>query len=265
MMRRMLRCTPCLCGSTSDPVCGTASPGGVERVWRGRGALVEVVLTVQRRTVRIRPVPDDHATRSPSSPTWPGSPRARSATTSPRACCRRPGQSGPGAKYGDEDLARLRLIRRLQRGAPTARRDPAPDRGPRRRGRARPRPRSATPPTDSAWSTSAACSNPPAPPRRPRRAQRPDRRSSCAGWPARARRPTGGRPRCHRSRRRRRRRPPRRWLARQRPSVDRSQWERIALAPDVELHVRRPLSRLQNKRVDRLVTIARELLEEDRS
>ena len=45
--------------------------------------------------------------------------------------------------------------------------------------------------------------------------------------------------------------------------VERSQWERIVLAPDVELHVRRPLSRTQNKQVDRLVTIARELLEED--
>jgi DNA-binding transcriptional MerR regulator len=49
-----------------------------------------------------------------------------------------------------------------------------------------------------------------------------------------------------------------------RPS-DRSQWERIVLVPDIELHIRRPLSRAQNKQVDRLVTIARELLEEDRS
>jgi DNA-binding transcriptional MerR regulator len=46
---------------------------------------------------------------------------------------------------------------------------------------------------------------------------------------------------------------------------DRSQWERILLGPDVELHIRRPLPRAQNKQVDRLVTIARELLEEDRS
>ena len=46
---------------------------------------------------------------------------------------------------------------------------------------------------------------------------------------------------------------------------ERSQWERIVLATDVELHIRRPLSRTQNKRVDRLVTIARELLEEDPS
>ncbi len=48
------------------------------------------------------------------------------------------------------------------------------------------------------------------------------------------------------------------------PPLERSQWERIALAPDIELHIRRPLSRSQNKQVDRLVTIARELLEEDR-
>jgi DNA-binding transcriptional MerR regulator len=47
--------------------------------------------------------------------------------------------------------------------------------------------------------------------------------------------------------------------------IERSQWERIVLAPDVELHIRRPLTRAQNKQVDRLVTIARELLEEDRS
>ena len=46
---------------------------------------------------------------------------------------------------------------------------------------------------------------------------------------------------------------------------DRSQWERIVLAPDIELHIRRPLPRAQNRQVDRLVTIARELLEEDRS
>jgi DNA-binding transcriptional MerR regulator len=46
---------------------------------------------------------------------------------------------------------------------------------------------------------------------------------------------------------------------------NRSQWERIALAPDVELHIRRPLTRSLNKAVDRLITIARELLQEDPS
>jgi DNA-binding transcriptional MerR regulator len=47
------------------------------------------------------------------------------------------------------------------------------------------------------------------------------------------------------------------------PTPDRSQWDRILLAPDVELHVRRPLGRRQHKRVERLIEIAKELLEED--
>jgi DNA-binding transcriptional MerR regulator len=46
---------------------------------------------------------------------------------------------------------------------------------------------------------------------------------------------------------------------------ERSQWERIVLEPDVELHVRRPLTRHQNKRVERLVAFARELQEGDKS
>lgn len=47
------------------------------------------------------------------------------------------------------------------------------------------------------------------------------------------------------------------------PEPDRAQWDRITLDPDVELHIRRPLSRRQNRRVERLIAIARELLEED--
>jgi len=46
-------------------------------------------------------------------------------------------------------------------------------------------------------------------------------------------------------------------------STMRSQWERIALDPDVELHVRRPLTRHGNKRVERLIAIARELFKEE--
>ena len=49
------------------------------------------------------------------------------------------------------------------------------------------------------------------------------------------------------------------------PPLERSQWDRISLAADIELHVRRPLARSQSRKVDRLVTIARELLEEDPS
>ena len=44
----------------------------------------------------------------------------------------------------------------------------------------------------------------------------------------------------------------------------RSQWERITLAPDIELHLRRPLSRAMNKQVDRLLALARDIFEEDR-
>lgn len=45
---------------------------------------------------------------------------------------------------------------------------------------------------------------------------------------------------------------------------ERSQWDRIVLGADIELHIRRPLDRAHNRQVDRLVAIARELLEEDR-
>ncbi|HKG92631.1 MAG TPA: MerR family transcriptional regulator [Gemmatimonadaceae bacterium] len=48
------------------------------------------------------------------------------------------------------------------------------------------------------------------------------------------------------------------------PPAGRSTWERITLAPDVELHVRRPLTRTQGKLVDRLVAEARTLFEENR-
>jgi DNA-binding transcriptional MerR regulator len=46
-------------------------------------------------------------------------------------------------------------------------------------------------------------------------------------------------------------------------SEQRSQWDRIALTPNIEIHVRRPLGRLENKRVERLITIARQLLREE--
>ena len=47
------------------------------------------------------------------------------------------------------------------------------------------------------------------------------------------------------------------------PPFARSQWERLALGPNLELHIRRPLSRLEQKRVERLITIARQVLKED--
>lgn len=47
------------------------------------------------------------------------------------------------------------------------------------------------------------------------------------------------------------------------PTAERSQWDRIALTNDIELHVRRPLSRIDQKRVERLITIARQVLGEE--
>jgi DNA-binding transcriptional MerR regulator len=43
---------------------------------------------------------------------------------------------------------------------------------------------------------------------------------------------------------------------------ERSHWERIALTEDIELHVRRPLSRHANRRVERLLELARRIFEE---
>lgn len=43
---------------------------------------------------------------------------------------------------------------------------------------------------------------------------------------------------------------------------ERSQWERIWLAPDIELHVRRPLSRVMNRKLERLLDLARALMKE---
>jgi DNA-binding transcriptional MerR regulator len=44
---------------------------------------------------------------------------------------------------------------------------------------------------------------------------------------------------------------------------ERSQWERLVLAPDIELHIRRPLSRVMNRKLDKLIEHARILLRED--
>ena len=43
---------------------------------------------------------------------------------------------------------------------------------------------------------------------------------------------------------------------------ERSQWDRVVLAPDIELHVRRPLTRDQNRRIERLVLAAKEIFQE---
>lgn len=46
-------------------------------------------------------------------------------------------------------------------------------------------------------------------------------------------------------------------------AASRATWERVALSPDVELHVRRPLSREQNRIVERLLEAARRLFQEE--
>ena len=46
-------------------------------------------------------------------------------------------------------------------------------------------------------------------------------------------------------------------------TIERSHWERLSLGPNLELHVRRPLGRLEQKRVERLITIARQVLKEE--
>jgi hypothetical protein len=43
--------------------------------------------------------------------------------------------------------------------------------------------------------------------------------------------------------------------------TQRSQWERVTLSQNVELHIRRPLGRLEQKQIERLVRLGRELLE----
>ena len=54
-------------------------------------------------------------------------------------------------------------------------------------------------------------------------------------------------------------------FARRTPAAQptRATWEHITLAADVELHIRRPLSREQNKLVDRLLDAARAIFSEE--
>jgi len=43
----------------------------------------------------------------------------------------------------------------------------------------------------------------------------------------------------------------------------RSTWERLVVTPDIEIHVRRPLRPLDNKRADHLERYARELFQDE--
>ena len=47
------------------------------------------------------------------------------------------------------------------------------------------------------------------------------------------------------------------------PAPSRSHWERFTIAPDVELHVRRPGSREDQKKIERILEAAREIFNED--
>lgn len=157
-----------------------------------------------------------------------------------------PGTVGPGAKYDDTDLARLRVVKRLQldhlplaeiRGRladmdddEVAQLDQAPP-----------------PPVDSALDYLRRIRAPhpiaerPAMYRMSKLLPTEPEPQPAAAAPAPAPAPA--------------------------PDIrlERSQWDRIELAPDIELHIRRPLARSTAKRVDRLISIARDLLEEDPS
>jgi len=50
--------------------------------------------------------------------------------------------------------------------------------------------------------------------------------------------------------------------AREPAAGGRSHWERIAITPDIEIHIRRPLSRPASKRAERLIEVARDIFDE---
>lgn len=150
---------------------------------------------------------------------------------------------GPGPKYDDAHLARLRLIKRLQRDhLPLA----------EIRGRL----------VDLDDQTVVALASAPEPPPPAdtalaylKRVSAPHRLTEAEFRPVL---PPSERPSTPRTYE-----PPPRYVTSTPSRLERSQWERIELAPDVELHVRRPLPRSVAKQVDRLIGIARDLLREE--
>jgi DNA-binding transcriptional MerR regulator len=150
------------------------------------------------------------------------------------------GVSGPGAKYEDTHLARLRLIKRLQAEhqplAEIRRRLETLDDAAIAAIAVEPAP---PPPSDSALDYIRRITSPTAPSRALYLREAPPPFAANEAQPAPE--------------------PP------SSPRLERSQWERVDLAPDIELHIRRPLPRSTAKRVDRLIEIARDLLEEDQS
>ena len=159
------------------------------------------------------------------------------------------GVAGPGAKYDDRHLARLRLIRRLQREhqplAEKRRRLGTLDDAAVMALAGEPEPE---PPTDSALDYIRRVTTGPLLVREGPRVHAPLMRRDMTVAATEPAAPP----------------PPSPDLATEpMPRIERSQWERVTLGPDVELHIRRPLPRSTAKRVDRLVEIARDLLEED--
>jgi DNA-binding transcriptional MerR regulator len=176
-----------------------------------------------------------------------------------------PAQAGPGTRYGAAHLARLRLIRRLQRehlplgevaarlqgldesaieAALDARVGAAPDLSLgsppgsaleyiRRVKEAQTR----TPPTSWRGLPTVAASAP-----APMAPASPAAQGMPTGMPT-PMRPTAG-------------------VEQGEPATTlRTQWERVTLGPNVELHIRRPLSRMEQRQVERLIRLGRELLE----
>jgi len=153
---------------------------------------------------------------------------------------------GTGARYGPGHLARLRLIRRLQR-------DHLPLAEIRRRLEGLDdeaiQARLETPPPGEAAGTNSAVDyvrsalGGPAPDTPEVLGRRAPPLPSPAA-PVKASSPTPSR------------------LARP-AAADRAQWERIAMTPDVEIHVRRPLSREDNRRLEKLLEEARALFRKE--
>lgn len=160
-----------------------------------------------------------------------------------------PGQVGPGVKYSPGYLARLRLIRRLQRErlplAEIRKRLHTMDDDAVEAVLQKPEPE-----VSSAVDYVRAVMGSPG--QKPTAGGRSPRLPASPNWPVLRAEPApqGSVPE-----------------ARFAPSIhkprDRSQWERIALADDFELHIRRPLSRDANRRLERLLEQARRIFQDE--
>ena len=175
-----------------------------------------------------------------------------------------PGQAGPGTRYGEGHLARLRLIRRLQRehlplGEIAVRLEGLDDvaveaaltvedlRLAPRQG-----PALAADMAAGAWRRSVLG---PAPGSALDYINRLKEEQATPPMPARELAAPAAAPRMAKA------------IAMSSPEAEeskgtqRSQWERVTLSQNVELHIRRPLGRHEQKQIERLIRLGRELLE----